>query len=77
MIYVIISFNPAVNYVIQLYNKELSSVSYMKFDTLVSYDPNSIFIYVVHIMRQVNISAHSISQFVFSAAQVWVEFSSP
>jgi hypothetical protein len=46
MIYVIVSFNPTADFVIRLTDKELSNVSYKKFDIFVSFDPDPIYIYI-------------------------------
>jgi len=46
-IYLIIAFRPIVNFVIRLCNKELSEVSYVKFDTVMLIDHMPIY-------RQIN-----------------------
>jgi hypothetical protein len=40
MIYVIVYFNPMIDFAIRLSGKELSEMSYKKFDTLMSFDPD-------------------------------------
>jgi hypothetical protein len=47
-IYDIVSFNPTVDFAIRLFGKELFGVSYTKFDTLMSFDPDPIYIVCVH-----------------------------